>query len=330
MSSTSGRNGLDKLGWQSGLAGGNLPLMQTLFLAALLAASTLPLLARTVPVATAAAAPGPGDVIAAAPAGDWEAVDDGNVLLLEFAGGRTLIIQLANAYAPGHVANIHALVRDGWLPKHAAIVRVQENYVVQWGDPTEKAALPGGIEPRPEGGYERPGPPAEFRALPFKDAYGATVGHAKGWPVATDGTAHWLPHCPGMVGVGRNMPPDTGTGAELYVVIGHGPRHLDRNIALVGRVLAGMEGLSALPRGTGALGFYEKPDQRVKVVSARLAVDLAAAVRPRFEVLRSESASFAKWVEARANRRDGFFVRPAGGADICNLMPPVRSAPQAK
>ncbi len=120
------------------------------------------------------------------------------------------------------------------------------------------------------------------------------------------------------------MPPDMGTGAELYVVIGHGPRHLDRNIAAVGRVLAGIEGLSSLPRGTGALGFYEDPAQRVKLVSARLAVELPVAERPRFEVLKSDSASFAKWVDSRANRRDPFFIRPAGGADICNLMPPVR------
>jgi peptidylprolyl isomerase len=52
---------------------------------------------------------------------------------------------------------------------------------------------------------------------------------------------------------------------ELYVVIGRGPRQLDRNIALVGRVLAGMEHLSVLPRGMGPLGFYEKPSQHVPV-----------------------------------------------------------------
>ena len=307
---------IDNRGLAGGLVGWQHGGMKRLLISMLLAA---PVLAQA-PVQ----APGPGDVLAAAPAADWEAVNDGNVLLLEFAGGQKVAIQLANAYAPGHIANIHALVRDGWFERHAAIVRVQENYVVQWGDPTEKAALPDDVEAAPSGSYERPGTPVDFRPLPFPDAYGATVGHAKGWPVATDGKAHWLPHCPGIVGVGRNMPPDTGTGAELYVVIGHGPRHLDRNIAAVGRVLSGIEGLSSLPRGTGALGVYEKPEQRVKLVRAKLAVDLPAAERPRFEVLRTESASFAKWVEARANRRDAFFVRPAGAADICNLMPPVR------
>ena len=64
-----------------------------------------------------------------------------------------------------------------------------------------------------------------------------------------------MPHCYGTVGDGRDLAPDTGTGGELYAVIGHGPRHLDRNIANVGRVIDGMAGLSARPRGTGNLGF---------------------------------------------------------------------------
>jgi peptidylprolyl isomerase len=277
--------------------------------------------------AQAPAPPGPSDILAAAPAGDWQAIEPANLLLLEFAGGRRVVVQLANAFAPGHVANIQALVRAGWFPRHAAIVRVQENYVVQWGGPTAKAPLPDEVEASPPGSYERPGPPVGFVPLPFPDAYGARVGHALGWAVATDGKAHWLPHCPGMVGAGRDMPPDTGSGAELYAVIGHGPRHLDRNIAVVGRVLEGMEALSALPRGTGTLGFYEDPAQRVPLLSARLGTDLPPADLPRFQVLRSDSASMARWVEARANRRDAFFLRPAGAADICNLLPPVRRAP---
>lgn len=264
----------------------------------------------------------PADVVAAAPATDWRPIAPDNLLLLRFAGDRRVIIELANAYAPGHVANIHALVRSGWFQRHAAIVRVQENYVVQWGDPGGKAPLPAEVEASPQGSYERPGLPVGLTPLPFPDAYGARVGHALGWPVATDGLVHWLPHCPGMVGVGRDMPPDTGSGAELYVVIGHGPRHLDRNIALAGRVIEGMEHLSALPRGSGALGFYERPEQRIALEDARLGTDLPAAERPRFAVL--TGASLAQWVAARADRRDGFFIRPAGGADICNLMPPVR------
>lgn len=271
------------------------------------------------------AAPTPSAIVEASPAAAWRAVEPDNLLLLEFAGGRRVAIELAPAYAAQHVENIRKLVRDGWFARSAAITRVQENYVVQWGAAGE-APLPAGIVARPEGGYEHPGLPKGFRALPYRDAYATRIGHADGWPVASDGQAHWLAHCPAMVGVGRDMAPDTGTGAELYAVIGHGPRHLDRNIALVGRVLEGMETISALPRGTGPLGTYVDAGQYVKLVSARLASDLPQAERPRFEVMRSDSPAFGQWVHARANRKDDFFIRPAGGADLCNLMPPVRRA----
>ena len=87
----------------------------------------------------------------------------------------------------------------------------------------------------------------------------------------------WLTHCYGSVGVGRDVDSDSGGGTELYAVIGNAPRHLDRNITLVGRVVQGMELLSVLPRGTGALGFYEKAEQRVPIKSIRVAADVPAA-----------------------------------------------------
>ena len=163
---------------------------------------------------------------------------------------------------------------------------------------------------------------------PFKgDSYTNSVGHSsQGWPVGREAESMWPVHCYGMVGVGRNMSPDTGSGAELYTVIGHAPRHLDRNIALVGRVIEGMQHLSSLPRGSGALGFYaaEEAGKRTSITSVRVANDLPMTEQPRFEYLSTESATFAAYAEAIANRRDPFFIVPAGGADICNIRVPVR------
>jgi peptidylprolyl isomerase len=160
----------------------------------------------------------------------------------------------------------------------------------------------------------------------YSDPYSLSVGHQKGWPYATDVNTIWPTHCYGMVGVGRNYSPDTGSGAELYTVIGHAPRHLDRNIALVGRVIEGMEHLSSLPRGSGALGFYtaEEAAKRTPILSVRVANDLPTSEQPRFEYLSTESETFATYAEAIANRRDPFFITPAGGADICNIRVPVR------
>ena len=127
-----------------------------------------------------------------------------------------------------------------------------------------------------------------------------------------------------MVGVARNLAPDTGSGAELYAAIGHGPRALDRNIAVVGRVIDGIERLSVLPRGTGDLGFYTDERQRVPIISARLASELPAATRPRFDYRRADNPRFAAWIRSRENRSGPFFTVPAGGVDICAAMPPVR------
>ena len=164
------------------------------------------------------------------------------------------------------------------------------------------------------------------------DRYSLLATFFMGWPVAQVEGANgagldapiWPVHCYGMVGVGRNLSPDTGSGTELYTVIGHAPRHLDRNIALVGRVIEGIEHLSSLPRGTGALGFYETAKERTPIKSVRLGNEVPAL--PAYEYLSTESETFARYADARANRRDPFFIKPAGGADICNIPVPVRRA----
>src|SRR5437763_12975648 len=102
----------------------------------------------------------------------------------------------------------------------------------------------------------------------------------------------WLIHCYGMVGAGRDAPADSGGGTERYVVIGQAPRHLDRNVTLLGRVVQGIELLSAMPRGTAALGFYEKPEQRVPLKAMRVAADVPPGERSALEVLRTYTPTF--------------------------------------
>jgi peptidylprolyl isomerase len=110
-------------------------------------------------------------------------------------------------------------------------------------------------------------------------------------------------------------------------VIGHATRHLDRNIATVGRVVEGIDKLSSLPRGTEALGFYKDKAQFVPIASVRLASQIPAGERPAFEYLDTGSAAFAQYLRVRANRKDDFYIRPAGGVDLCNVQVPVRRKP---
>jgi peptidylprolyl isomerase len=241
-----------------------------------------------------------------------------------------VLIELAAEFAPVHIANIRAFARGGWWD-NATVYRVQDNYVVQWGNGDAKVPLPAGVAKQPPAEYDRPLAGLAVRALGYPDSYAPMVGHAGSWPVGYDpesGRA-WLTHCYGYVGVGRDLAPDTGTGGELYAVIGHAPRHLDLNIALVGRVVEGIGLLTARPRGTEALGFYKEASQYVGIERIRLAADIPAGERPAFEVLRPESEAFNRFVTGRANRGGDFFQRPAGGVDLCNALVPVRRKPAA-
>jgi peptidylprolyl isomerase len=270
----------------------------------------------------AAAAPKPSDPLPA----DWRAIPADELLVMTLSGERRVVIRLAARYTPVHVANIRKLAGAHWWDG-TSVYRVQDNYVVQWGDASEKKPLPEGVIAQPPAEYVWPRYDAVTR-LTRRDPYSRRAGHsADGWPLATNGRVAWIPHCYGMVGVARDLAPSTGSGSELYAVIGHAPRHLDRNIAIVGRVLEGIEHLAALPRGTeGGLGLYKEASQHVAIVSVRLASELAEAERPRFEYRATDNARFAAWVKARENREPPFFEVPAGGADICNAMPPVRRA----
>ncbi|HEV2569433.1 peptidylprolyl isomerase [Sphingomonas sp.] len=266
----------------------------------------------------------PGEIVAAAPDAAWRDISPLDLLVLELVNGARVTMRLAPDWAPVHVANIRALAKARWWDG-TSVNRVQDNYVVQWGDATEKKPLPQGVVAPPPAEYWRGLGSVWMRALPYRDAYATKVGHSGGWPVASDGKSAWLVHCYGMLGVGRGLAPDTGSGAELYTVTGHAPRHLDRNIATVGRVLEGIEALTSLPRGTGNLGFYEKAEQRVPIRSIRLGTEVTDV--PRWQYLDETSAAFAAYADARANRRDAFFNIPAGGVDICNVPVPVRRKP---
>lgn len=306
----------------------------------------------------------PSDVIAAAPASDWIRIAPDHLMVMDLghdsAGKpRRVVIQLMPApFSQGWVGNIRKLVAARWYDG-ISVVRVQDNYVTQWGDPDgedpKKAkALPGGLVKVPESDYvsrnmpdvgqyvwgpngrqriasdgaiagsDKSPPPSKFDD-PYAQAYAFPAGMPVAVRLAGKGRGPqeaWPLHCYGMVGVGRNLSPDTGTGAELYTVIGQAPRQLDRNIAVVGRIIEGIENLSALPRGTGPLGFYEDPAQRVKIMAVRMGNEVPGL--PGYEYMSTESNSFAAFANKRANRKDSFYIEPAGGADACNVPVPIR------
>ena len=269
------------------------------------------------------------NVLAASKSSDWRAPDPENTLYIELPAGR-VIIELAPNFAPQHVANVKALAREKYYDG-LAVVRSQDNYVVQLADPNaEKPELARKIQRAkatlpPE--FDRVlDPKLPFTRLPDGDVYAPEVGHSDGFPVARDPKTGkiWLTHCYGMVGAGRDTPLNSGGGAELYVVTGHSPRQLDRNVTLLGRVVKGMELLAVMPRGPGPLGFYEKDEQRTPLKAVRVAADLPIAERTALEILRTDTSTFRDLIEARRNRREEWYHLTAGRIEICNVPIPVR------
>lgn len=269
--------------------------------------------------------PTPTDIVTAAPASAWKTIPADNLLVLDLQNGGRVVVQLAPEFTPVHVANVKALARANYWAG-ATVYRVQDNYVAQWGNNDSEKPWPQGVTPKPPAEYWRAMDGLVITPLGSPDPYAPAAGFANGWPVAYSPKDGWatLAHCYATVGVGRGLDPDTGTGGELYAVIGHAPRHMDRNLAVVGRVIEGIDRLSSLPRGTEALGFYKDKAQYVPIRALRLASQMPVADRPAFEYLDTSSASFADYLRVRANRNDDFYKRPAGGVDLCNVQVPIR------
>jgi peptidylprolyl isomerase len=284
-------------------------------------------------VALAAAAPPkklvtPNDIVASAPASAWKTIPADDLLVMNLKDGGRVVLQLAPAFAPVHVANVRALARGNYWDG-ASIYRVQDNYVAQWGLNESDRPWSAGVTAKPPAEYTRALKGLAIKPLGSPDPYAPAAGFAAGWPIAYSPKAGWanLAHCYASVGVGRDLSPDTGTGGELYAVIGQAPRQLDRNIAVIGRVIDGIDRLSSLPRGTGPLGFYEDKAQNVPIATIRLASAIPPAERPSYQYMDTQSPTFARYLQVRANRHDDFYIRPAGGVDLCNVQVPVRKAP---
>ncbi len=256
------------------------------------------------------------EVLAQAPDYDWEEIPAEDLLLADTPRGR-IVIALVPEMAIHTVDNVRKLARAHFYDG-LAFIRAQEDYVAQWGDADGTKPIVD-AEKTVKAEFSRTPAGLQFYKLPEVDTYAPETGFIRGFPAARGHAEAWLVHCYGMVGVGRDEAADSGSGSELYMVIGHAPRHLDRNVTLIGRVVEGMEIISTLPRGTAEMGFYATPAERTPLERVRIVADLPESERPRYRTLRSDSSSFADLVESRRNRRDPWTKHPAGKVDVCNV-----------
>ncbi len=162
--------------------------------------------------------------------------DAENTLILELKDGN-VTIELLPELAPQHVERIKTLVRQGFYngtPFH----RVIEGFMAQGGDPTGTGT----------GGSDLPDLPAEF-SPPQKARY-----------------------VRGTCGMARTMNPNSAN-SQFFIMFAPASS-LDGQYTIWGRVVAGMEAVDKIKRGSGQSGMVQGPD---KLVSARIAADAPAA-----------------------------------------------------
>ena len=316
-----------------------------LLLGTLAAVSLAQTPATPVAISTPKATPKPpigktsADVIKQSIASDWRPLDMPNTLVMEL-GSQQVVIELAPQFAPQHVANIKTLAQAGYYDG-LVVLRVQDNYVAQWADPnddddaTSKGVDKSKIKPL---GKALAKLPAEFSVrfkslpakaitpLPDRDEWAPFTGFMNGMPVAANPKADqaWLAHCYGVVGAARGNAPDSSNGTNLYAIIGHAPRNLDLNITTVGRVVKGADALASLPRGPGAMGFYDKPESFVRITRARMLADIPTTERPAIEIMRTDTATWAALLEAARNPGGEWYAHKPGHTNVCNRPVPTR------
>lgn len=131
-----------------------------------------------------------------------------NTLILTLDGG-PVTIRLRPDLAPGHVAHIKELVREGFYDG-VVFHRVIPGFMAQGGDPTGSGM----------GGSKKPNLKAEFSAAP---------------------------HVRGVCSMARSQNPNSAN--SQFFICFDDARFLDNQYTVWGEVIEGMEHVDALPKG---------------------------------------------------------------------------------
>lgn len=259
---------------------------------------------------------------------DWRAVDPEDLLLIEVEDG-VIAIELTDTFAPAHSARMRQAARDGFFDGRS-FYRVIDGFVAQGGGAKRRIPIDLPQYPALEGEFAVASETVTFTPMIDRDLYAPRVGHVDGFPAAqnADGSETWAIHCPGTVAMARGNDPDTGD-VEFYIVIGQGPRHLDRIMSVFGRVIDGMDHVQALRRGDPAVnsGVIAEPENRDMIISVRVAADLPEVDRPAYEIMRTDGEAFHNGKAARRNRtHEFFFETPPAVIEACHMPGPVRRA----
>jgi peptidylprolyl isomerase len=266
----------------------------------------------------------PSEIIAQTSASDWRSIDNENTLYITLESG-IVVVELAPRFAPKHVENTKALVREGVFDD-TQFYRVIDGFVAQGGPQNpDKLAKPkkGSLKVKSEFTLKTK-QPLKITRLKALDGYANEVGFLDGFAMGRNKAKdeNWLTHCYGAFAMGRANDVNSG-GTELYIVIGNAQRYLDRNTTVFGRVVAGMQNIQALKRSTDINGAVDIKDQN-KILKIQVASDLKPEQRQALQVMKTDSDSFKALIESRKNRMNPWFVYQHNYIDVCSVAVPVQ------
>ncbi|TMP04082.1 peptidylprolyl isomerase [Pseudoalteromonas sp. S3178] len=264
---------------------------------------------------TAAIAVSASDVIKNAKAHEWQTVSTQNILKITLPTG-SAYIELNPELAPKHTAHIKELAREGFY-KDTSVYRFVEGFVAQGGDSSGNKKIQTANKTVPAEFYLETTQPLKITELKG-DGYAPVTGFLNGFAVAQNQThtQTWQVHCSGVFAMARDNDINSAS-TEFFVTIGQGPRYLDKNITVFGRVLEGMEHFNRLQR-TPTDGVAFNPITNVQVL-ADVKNDKSV-----FKVMKTDSVSFKQLIDARKNRTEPWFVQSYNYVDVCAMPIPTK------
>jgi peptidylprolyl isomerase len=267
----------------------------------------------------------------------WNVLEPENTVYLQMQEG-TAVILLNPDFAPKTVAHFKALLADQFY-RGMSFYRVIDGFVAQGGDGSD--IEPGEATTSLKAEFEIDWPlkpkdkeaaknwqPMSWTPVQTDDLFAPFTGFIDGFPAARDkkkGGKAWLTHCPGTVAMARNEDPDSGN-TDFYIVIGQAPRYLDRNLAIFGRVVWGMDAVQRIKRGPALEnGIIEADLERTWIKRMRLASSMDQQELLDIWMADTNSQGFMDMLNERRNRKAAFFHhKPPKVLDVCQVPVPVR------
>lgn len=255
----------------------------------------------------------------------WQLLPQQDLLYLDTDQG-TVVILLASQFAPRHVERVKQLTKAGFYDG-VSFYRVIEGFVAQFGVPEHEWGKRAQLEPM-KAEFSWPVRSGDDYLLVQKpDLLAEETGFNQGFAVAREKGQEWLVHCAGVVNLARANEPDTGV-ADLAIMMGQAPRHLDKNMSALGKVVWGQSVLNRIRRGDAEQGgVIATAAQRTTIKTARLGSDLANDRQLPLEWMSTSSSEFAQGLAERRSRTHVFYQHKGNGnLDVCYPQVPVRLA----